>query len=130
MKRQFVGIALFLPLLTCLLGAGGGINAAPSSIAFGAGQPNPNPGGKASTLEGKGTYTVDPNETFGFIVFQGYETKLQQSSTKIATANNGAWDATLAVVKGNYDCFATLGTTDAAGKQLKYKTATVNVNVK
>ena len=67
MKRQFAGIVLFLPLLACLLGA--------SSVAFNAGQPNPNPGNKLTILEGKGTYVVDPKENFGDINFIAVDTK-------------------------------------------------------
>ena len=121
MKRRVVCLAMFVPLLACLMGA--------SSIDFAAGQPNPNPGGVLQSLEGKGSYVVDPTETFGKVFFQSIDTKTTQSATIGANANNGTWDSKLALMPGNYDSWATLYTVKNGGAIL-LKTKTVNVNVK
>ena len=122
MKRQFVGIALFLPLLACLMGA--------SSIAWPAGQPVPNPGGKAGTIEAKGTYAVDPMETLGKITFNVYDTKLKQATIVTANAKAGAWDSILSNLgAGNYDSFGQLITVNKGQTVFNY-TTTENVNVK
>ncbi len=122
MKRQFVGIALFLPLLACLMGA--------SSITFGANQPVPNPGGKAGTIEGKGTYVVDPLENFGTITFAVHDTKLKQTTLVTANAKAGAWDSILSNLgAGNYDAVGQLDTVNKGQPVYNY-TKTVNVNIK
>lgn len=135
MKRRLTCFAMFLPLLACLMapdtgGLPGGELAA-SSIAFDAGQPAPNPGGVAQMLEGKGTFAVDPAETFAAINFRAKDTKgTKQTYLVVAATNQAKWSGTLMVFASNYDSSAQLFTKDKAGMTLAYNTGIVNVNVK
>lgn len=124
MKRQFVGIALFLPLLACLLGA--------SSNAFDAGQPTPNPGGAAQRLQGKGTYVLDPNQFYVGTSFSAVDTKgTKQLYVVNLTPNMNKWDGTLQLFASNYNSFGTLVTFDPVTNGVTaFKTATVNKDVK
>ncbi len=124
MKRQFVGIALFLPLLACLLGA--------SSNAFDAGQPTPNPGGAAKMLQGKGTFVLDPAEYHVGNSFAAVDTKgTKQLYSVNVTATLNKWDGTLMMFPSNYDSYGTLVTYDPVTKSnTAFKTATVNKDVK
>ena len=107
MKRKLVQIALFLPLLACLMGA--------STIDFDAGQPVPNPGGAPSTLEGKGPFAVDPMETLMSVNFNASLVGGMQSTTGLAATNQGKWSGSLLVAAGKYESFGALVTKDKAG---------------
>lgn len=124
MKSKLIKIVLFLPLLACLMGA---------TIAFDAGQPNPNPGGMANFVEGKGTFTLGANEKLDGITFRATDTKsgqqVQQPKTTVDMTKM-TWDATLKLVPGNYDIESIMFYKNAIGTSMFAVTGVVNKNVK
>jgi RNA polymerase sigma factor (sigma-70 family) len=120
--KRFPGALLLLCAVVCIMGA--------STITYDAGQPAPNPGGKASSLDAKGTYALDPNEVLVDVVHIAYETKLKQATAKGANAANGKWDCNMSLVAGNYDCEGKLTTRNAQMQFFTAYTGTVNVTVK
>lgn len=94
MKCRLLQIALFVPMLGCLLGA--------DSISFNQGQPNPNPGGAANTLEGKGQYAVDPANTFSSLLFIAEYTPNGQQTSISAIRKGADWNNNLILAAGNY----------------------------
>jgi hypothetical protein len=122
MKRKLVNIAIFLPLLACLMGAG--------TIDWAAGQPNPNPGGAKETVEGKGSFAIGLGDTLLGIELWALKGQFFDSGT--ATVNAPNWDKTLKLSSGagDYDCHAQIVTEDSGGKLWSNKTTTKTVTVK
>ena len=122
MRRKLFGIALTLLGLVCLMGA--------DTIAWNAGQPNPNPGGNLNELEGAGTFAVDPNNKFSSLTLNRQVPGQFLVVMSNANTANGNWNSTQTnVAAGNYDTWGELVTTKGL-QVFVTKTAIVNVNVK
>jgi hypothetical protein len=120
MKRKFVNIALFLPLLACLMGA--------DTINWGPGQPVANPGGALLTIEGSGPYALDPGSKVLGVVFWR---SINGSGTS-APANwaAGNWDCTVKVgFAGTYDVWGELSTINGGVLKVAKTPTTVKLNV-
>lgn len=112
MKRRLVGTMLFCTLLTCIMGA--------DEISFDENQPVANPGGKANTIEGKGTYKVDPANQGPYITMTAELVGQSQLTLKPANLNDPNWETTLTVAPGTYDCWGTLLSVKKMGGGLNY----------
>lgn len=101
------------------------------TIDWDAGQPVANPGGKASTLEGKGTYSVDPANTGGTVSLWAQQ-QGGIATPYAATKNNGKWDCTVGTLAAKqYDTWGEIVTWDPAAKKFNYTTTTkVTVTIK
>lgn len=123
MTHRLIRFGLALPVLVCLLGA--------SSMSFNANQPFPNPNKVGQLLEGKGTYTVDPAETFVETTFYAQNTKTKQNSD-IGTINAKGkdWEGLLQLAVGNYDAWGMITTKNKGGVYVYNYTTIVNVDVK
>ncbi|MBY0459488.1 MAG: hypothetical protein K2V38_19370 [Gemmataceae bacterium] len=80
-------------------------------------------------LEGTGTYTVDPQNTFGVLTFNQQGPAGTPPIVNKANAKNNRWDKTVTIAAGNWDTWGELTTFDNNNKIFITKTSVVAVNV-
>ncbi|MBX9584019.1 MAG: hypothetical protein K2X87_27275 [Gemmataceae bacterium] len=114
----------FTAVLVCLLGA--------DTVTMTSSTPNPK--GAKNTAEGKGTYGVDPANTFDSLEYTALLVNTTQLTHSAATRDNpnpGDWYCTLILAPATYDTYTVLTTEDKKTSVLYFtKTKTTQIIVK
>lgn len=89
--KALVALAFAVLVMPMLMGATVGLTV------------TPNPGGKASTLQGAGPWAVAVGETFGSISFQTTLLNTQQTTFNSGTTAGANWSSSMSVTPNTYN---------------------------
>ena len=114
MNRRCIRACLLMVVVACIMGA--------DAISFDKGQPKWNPQVDEFTVEGKGTFGVDPGNDLDKVVLHARGPTPTQLNKQVGKADKTKWEAAMRLPVGEYEVWVELTTTNK-------KTGATNVTV-